>query len=208
MSITLNPWKPPISIGWCLRKITWTISSHGSSSSLEAEERITNYDDTWRPTMNTLIVFASQHGCTENCALRLKEGIHGNIDLIDLKTKPGVELDRYDTVLIGGSIHAGRIQKSVKKYCERNGRELLTKKIGLFLCCMEEGDRAKQQFEDAFPEDLRAHASAVGMFGGAFDLDRMNAVERIIVKKVAKVESNVSKINEEAISEFIKTIGG
>jgi len=153
--------------------------------------------------MKTLIVYATKHGCTETCAEKLKAKLPGGADLLNLKQKRNVPLEPYDTVLIGGSIHAGRIQSSVKKFCEDHKEGLLQKKIGLFLCCMEEGETAKTQFETAFPGELKDHASARGLFGGEFNFERMNWVERAIIRKIAKTNRSVSKINKGKISQFI-----
>lgn len=154
---------------------------------------------------NNLIVYATTHGCTENCALKLKEGLAGETTLINLK-KQSPDLDAFDTVVIGGSIHAGKIQKRVRKFCDTHLDSLLTRKIGLYICCMEEGERAAEQLEDAFPDALKVYATARGLFGGAFDFDRMNAVEKAIIKKVAGVDSSVSKVSEESIRAFIEAM--
>jgi len=79
---------------------------------------------------------------------------------------------------------------------------LKQKTLGLFLCCMEKGKKAQEQFDAAFSKGLRAHAAAQGLFGGEFDFSRMNFLERKIVKKVAGVEGSVSRISEEAIELF------
>ena len=68
---------------------------------------------------------------------------------------------------------------------------------------MEEGDTARKQMEDNLPEDLRAHASALGLFGGEFDFEKMNFLEKAIVKKVAGVEKTVSRIDTEAVKTFL-----
>jgi menaquinone-dependent protoporphyrinogen oxidase len=156
--------------------------------------------------MKILIVYATKHGCTETCAEKLKVMLPDGADLFNLKLKQNTPLDPYGTVLIGGSIHAGRIQPSVRKFCESNGAALLQKKIGLFLCCMEEGEKAKTQFESVFPAELRDHASAEGLFGGAFNFEKMNWVERAIIKKIAKTDQSVSKIDEGKISRFVSDL--
>jgi len=153
--------------------------------------------------MKTLIVYASKHGCTETCAGKLKSGLPDGADLVNLKQERDVNIESYDTVLIGGSIHAGRIQSSVKKFCVDRIPALLQKRIGLFLCCMEEGLTARTQFENAFPAELRGHAAAKGLFGGAFTFERMNWVERTLTKKIAKMDQSISKINVDEISRFI-----
>ena len=152
--------------------------------------------------MSALIVFMTKHGCTEKSAGILKEHISGEVAFVNLKQEKNPNLSRHDTIIIGGSIHAGRIQNGVRRFCERNMETLLGKRLGLFICCMYEEETAEKQFEEAYPEDLRRHAAATGLFGGEFDFQKMNFIERKIVKKVAKVEESVSRIDHEAIQEF------
>ena len=153
--------------------------------------------------MKTLIVYATQHGCTRKYAEALAALLPGAV-LSELKKDASPELDAFDTVIVAGSIHAGMIQKSVRAYCEKNRDILLQKKLGLFVSCMEEGDKARFQIDKAFPADLIAKAAAVAYFGGIFDMGKMNFIERIIVKKVAKVSASVSKYDEAAVREFAK----
>ncbi len=153
--------------------------------------------------MATIIVYKSQHGCTEMCANELAKNLKDDTTPVNLKKMPDADINEYETILIGGSIHVGRIQKAVKLFCEKNLDTLLTKRIGLFICCMEEGEKAREEFDNAFPGQLREHAKATGIFGGAFNFDRMNFIEKIIIKKVANIEKSVSKVNEDAIEEFI-----
>ncbi|MCX6567119.1 MAG: flavodoxin domain-containing protein [Candidatus Aminicenantes bacterium] len=155
--------------------------------------------------MKTLIVYATTHGCTRKYAEILASLLPGAI-LSELKTDPSPGLDAYDTVVVGGSIHAGMIQKSVRVFCEKNRDVLRQKKLGLFVSCMEEGEKARQQLEKAFPADLISGAAAVAHFGGAFDFDKMNFLERTIVRKVAKVSASVSKFDEAAVRDFARRL--
>lgn len=152
--------------------------------------------------MNTLIVYTTTHGCTEKCATKLQQQLNGNTELINLKKSKPDSLNNYETIIIGGSIHAGQIQKKIKKFCQENFDILKKKKLGIFLCCMYEGEIAQKQLQDAFPKELIEHATATGIFGGEFNFEKMNFVEKVIVKKVAKVDKSVSKIDEKSINEF------
>ena len=73
---------------------------------------------------------------------------------------------------------------------------------------MEEGETAQKQFDEAYPAELRDHATASGFFGGAFNFERMNFLEKAIVKKVAKVSESVSKIRDDNILQFASKIQG
>ena len=152
------------------------------------------------------IFYATKHGCTEKCVHKLKQDMSGEIELINLKNKATARIEKYDTVLIGGSIHAGRVQRSIQKFCNIHLGSLLRKKIGLFICCMESGAKAEEQLKNAFPQELLNHAKAKGCFGGAFDFDKMNFIEKVIIKKVASIDQSVSKISEESIQKFITEI--
>lgn len=156
--------------------------------------------------MKTLIAYASKHGCAEKCAHLLKKKLSGDVEVFDLKQKFNAEMGSFDTVVIGGSIHAGKIQSSIRKFCAKRLEHLRNKKIGLFLCCMEKGEKAQKQFDGAFPAELRIRASASGLFGGAFDFEKMNFFERAIIKKIAKLDRSVSKIDQEAISRFAEEL--
>ncbi len=153
--------------------------------------------------MKTLIIYATKHGCTEKCASKLKDRIDGEIDLVNVRNSSEIDLTNYDTIIIGGSIHAGKIQKKIKNLCRDSLKTLKEKRIGLFLCCMEEGETARNQFNEVFPEELIKHATATGIFGGEFNLEKMNFIERGIVKKIAHVNKSASKIDQEAINKFI-----
>ena len=156
--------------------------------------------------MKTLIVYATKHGSAEKCGNLVKNKLSGDVDLINLKKSSHIQLVDYDTIMIGGSIHAGKIQKRVKQFCQRNLQTLMQKKVGLFICCMEESEKAQDEFDRAFSVELRNHSSANGIFGGEFNFDRMNFIEKAIIKKVAHIDQSMSKISEEKIHRFVDQI--
>jgi menaquinone-dependent protoporphyrinogen oxidase len=152
--------------------------------------------------MSTLIAYMTRHGCAEKASELLEGKMNDDVTIINLKKDSKPNLSKFDTIIIGGSIHAGKIQKGIKNFCQKNLNMLLKKRLGLFLCCMEEGEAAQKQFDDAYSEELRNHATAAGLFGGEFNLNKMNFFERAIVKKAANISENVSKLNEAAIHQF------
>jgi menaquinone-dependent protoporphyrinogen oxidase len=152
--------------------------------------------------MKTAIIFATKHGCTDKCAQTLSNELDSLNKIINVELGDNINLSDYDKVILGGSIHAGMLNKKLKSFITKNTEELLEKKIGLFLCCMYEGEKALEQFQSVFPEQIRNKAIAHGLFGGAFDFDKMNFIEKTIVKKVANVEESVSRINYSNIKSF------
>jgi menaquinone-dependent protoporphyrinogen oxidase len=156
--------------------------------------------------MKTAIVYTTKHGCTDKCAHTLANNLEKETSLFNIELEDDINLDHFDTVIVGGSIHAGMINKKIKSFINKNLALLLEKKIGLFLCCMYEGDQALEQFRNAFPEPLRNKAEAHGLFGGEFEFEKMNFLEKAIVKKVANVEHSVSNINYANIKAFAEKI--
>jgi len=154
--------------------------------------------------MKTLLAYATRHGCTEKCASLLKDAIGNEVTLMDLKKSQPKKLEKYDAFILGGSIHIGKIQGRIKKFYKKHNDILMRNKLGLFICCMEEGDTAQKEFNEAFPQDLIAHASATGIFGGEFNFDKMNSIERKMIKNIAGVEKNISKIKKRNIIKFAK----
>ncbi len=144
----------------------------------------------------------SSHGCTLKIAHQLQEQLEGEVHLHNLKHSMQVKLADYDRVIIGGSIHGGRIQKRISIFCEKRLDELLTKEVGLYICCMFEGEEAKEELRNAFPIELHHHAKVETIMGGEFTIDRMNLFEKFLVKQIAKTSHNVHKIDKEALQNF------
>ena len=156
--------------------------------------------------MSTAIVYISRHGSAEKSAKLLKEKVNGEVTLVNLKYDKIPDLELFETVIIGGSIHLGHVQNQVKKFCSRFERTLLQKRLGLYLCCMKNGEEAQQQFIDAFPEILRQHAEVKGIFGGEFLFEKMNFLERMIIKKSTGVKESISSIDSKIIDRFARNL--
>ena len=119
--------------------------------------------------MSTAIIYTSSHGTTEKIANMIKTEIKkDDVDIIKLNLKALEDLQKYDQIIIGSSIHAGKIPRIMQKFMIKNHDTLSNKKIGLYLCCMHEGQAAKDQFNNAFSPELCKHAIATGILGGEF----------------------------------------
>jgi len=148
----------------------------------------------------------TKHSTTEKVAEMIKRGLEDEkIDLVNLGKSKVSKIDGYDTIIIGGSIHMGLIQKKIKSFCTTNKDILLSKKLGLFMCYMET-DKGKEEFEQNFPVEIRNHAIARGLLGGEFIFEKMNFFEKLVVKKFANVNKSISKLKAEKITEFINNI--
>jgi menaquinone-dependent protoporphyrinogen oxidase len=153
--------------------------------------------------MKTAVIYASSHGTAEKVAEKIQNGLGGEgISTINLKTNKNIDLSLYDNVVIGGSIHAGSVQGCVKEFCKKNMVDLLQKKIALYVCAMNEPEY-EQELKGAFPEMLFNYAICKKVVGGEFNFDKMNFLERVIVKKVSGISETTEKIDHSAIDEIV-----
>jgi len=152
--------------------------------------------------MKTVIIYISKHGTSERIASRINSYLRASADLINLRKTRYIDLSKYDQVILGSSIHAGQNQKRMKRFCEKNSFELTQKRIGLYIACMEEGEKAKEQLLNSYPEGLREIALAQYVLGGEFIFEKMNFIEKAIIKKISGLDKTVSRIKEHEIEEF------
>jgi menaquinone-dependent protoporphyrinogen oxidase len=157
--------------------------------------------------MKTLIVYATKTGFVTECVDKLAALLSGRIDKINLAGRPpAVDVAAYDRIMVGGSIHAGRIQKVVKKFCADYTSLLATKKLGLFVACLSKPEEAGKYFDDNFPRSLVVQAKAKACFGGAAYYERMSPLERFIIKKISGTDKSFSKPNDAGIKEMAEAM--
>lgn len=152
--------------------------------------------------MNTLIAYGTKYGCAKKCAIELSKELNDNVDLVNLKENNKIDLEKYGRVIIGGSAYIGKIQKEATEFMNLNLNELTKKEIGLFICGMQEGDMIEKEIADNFPQELLNKAKSVKHFGGEFTFNKMNFMEKAIVKKIVKVASDMSVIHHDNIKSM------
>jgi menaquinone-dependent protoporphyrinogen oxidase len=164
--------------------------------------------------VNTIIIYATKHGSTEDCASKLSKKLKGNVELCNLKAGTAPDLAKYDKIIIGGSIYGGRVQKEISEFCLQNLNVLKDKKVGLFICCMFKNN-AETQLNAAFPQELFNSAVARAPFGGEMRFSDMSFAEKLITKMVSKTiaktdeglskidgKKDVSMVDDESIHKF------
>lgn len=152
---------------------------------------------------NTLIVFASNHGTVEKCVQELFRRIDGKVDICNLNRRDFLpDLSGYDSVIVGGSIHNGKIQDKISSFCDDNVELLATKRLGLFINCLYSGETAQQQLDDAFPETLNRNAVVRDYFGGEVDKLKLSFWERVVTSRMIKEGDLVIAISRERIERF------
>jgi menaquinone-dependent protoporphyrinogen oxidase len=155
--------------------------------------------------MRAILIYTTKHGTTLKVANTILHSSKHNISLNNLKKNSNPNLENYELVIIGSSLHAGSISRKMKKYLKHNENILLSKKLAIYLCGMQEA-KTEEQFSANFSEKLRNHSFATTFVGGEFLFEKMNFVQKSIIKKISGVEESVSRIKDDALQEFIHAL--
>jgi len=138
--------------------------------------------------MKTLIAYSTTLGCTEQCASKLKEDLGPDVDMFRISRRRKINFEQYSTVIIGGSIHEGMIQRAVRKFCEENLDSLLKVEIGLFICCVDPGENEYELLKKVFPDKLLEISLATSYFGGELNFKKMNLMQKLMTRKKERLE--------------------
>ena len=153
--------------------------------------------------MRTLIVYASKSGYAKECAQRIAQGLEGDVEIADIKKDAARKnLADYGMILAGGSVRAGHVSGSLRKFLEANKEVLLQKRLELFLCGTDP-DNLETQFETHYPKELLDSAIAKEWFGGKIVFAEQNAIMRFMLKRILKGEQDVHVEKPEAVQAFI-----
>lgn len=157
--------------------------------------------------MKSIIIYATRYGSAAEAARRIQKEIGGDCALVNIMKEDVPSLDTFDTVILGGSIYIGKVQKELMAFAVTNLKQLLSKKVGLFLCAgapkQEERDK---ELQGAFPPELFAHASANDVLGYAFSFEKMRFFDRLIMKKIKGDAGSNAEYFDERIAQFSKAL--
>jgi menaquinone-dependent protoporphyrinogen oxidase len=142
-----------------------------------------------------LIGYATGEGQTAKIAERLRESLrtHGHdAETVDLsKNHDELDIETFDAVLVGASIHIGQHQPEVSAFVERNSTILDTRPSGFFQVSLSAAtDDAERKAEaagyiDAFLEATGWQPDVVGSFGGALRYSEYGFLKRAMMKRIA-----------------------
>ncbi len=155
--------------------------------------------------MKTLIIYGSIYGFAEQCAKDLAAKLGGHADVVNAGTGAPPSLDRYDAVILGGSIYMGQIQKKLKEYMDSHTAQLKTKKLGLFLCSGLP-ENLEQVFSQNFPRELLDRAATREHFGGVLDKSKMSLGHRMITKMMESAAKKEGKASPQPNPENIRKL--
>lgn len=156
--------------------------------------------------MKTIIVYTSKYGCTEKAADVLKSRMGGEVEVINLRLAQEPSLREYDTVILGGSIYYGKIQKEMTAFVNKVKPELASKRVGFFICAGNK-EQAAQVLQSAFPDDLLQTAVATEVFGDEIYYNKLSLMDKFILRMVkGKDHKSGSGLSLENIEKFAQSM--
>jgi menaquinone-dependent protoporphyrinogen oxidase len=112
------------------------------------------------------------------------------------------ELPNAEQLAIGLPIYAGTAPRPAVRWLEDKRDSLLERTVYLFVSCLSEGSKAEAQLADGVPSWLVAHASQTIFVGGQVRPGELGFFERVLMKQIAGIDSDVDRLNDQAISEL------
>ncbi|GGH19046.1 flavodoxin domain-containing protein [Paenibacillus segetis] len=113
--------------------------------------------------MAVLVLYASKTGATEQCAKVLSEEL-SKCTICDISINEP-NLAEFDSIILGAGVRDGKIYKPIRDVIKKNKDELLSKKMGYFIC-NEKPKKTEEIIGDNIPDDLRNAAICIESFGG------------------------------------------
>jgi menaquinone-dependent protoporphyrinogen oxidase len=153
--------------------------------------------------VKVLILYTTRYGTTERYASLLGERLPAQVVLADLRRPGRLSLEGFDAVLLGSPIYGGSVPAGVLRFCERRRQELSRLRVGLFICCLYEGQRAQAQLDSAFPDWLALHAFGRWALGGEIRLARLRVLDRLLVKAVVRPAVDISRFRPEDLEPIV-----
>ena len=91
------------------------------------------------------IIYSSKLGKTRKISEYTAKELKA--DIFDLKKQTAIDLSKYDHIIFGTGIHAGKPYAPLVEFLENNSVQLAKKKTSLFLSCMYDDLKGTKQVE-------------------------------------------------------------
>jgi len=147
----------------------------------------------------TAVLYQSKYGSTKLYAQHIASIL--DADLFDLALSKGLDFEKYDTIVFGGGMYAGRINgvKFIKSNAEKlGGKNLVIFTVGIGDPAVASNASAiLKAANKALPKDLMKTVH-IYSFRGILDPSKLKFMHRMIMKMVT---GSLSKKKEEELTD-------
>jgi menaquinone-dependent protoporphyrinogen oxidase len=140
--------------------------------------------------IKALIVYGTRYGATADTSEVIAEVLREEgfeVRVVNAKKEKMRSINEYELVIVGSGVRMGRWTKEPEKFLGKFQKELLKKKVALFVCCSsaveplverEEKTRvmgdARRKYLDEKAVQYNLSPIALGFFGGIYDFNKMS----------------------------------
>jgi len=148
---------------------------------------------------NILIAYETWAGATHQAADIVADALRAGGNTVDVKRVGKVkDASPYDAIVVGTSVHAGRLPRAVPAFAKRNQQALAAKPVACFVVCLTmcEDTPENRATATAYLDKVREAAPGmqpvdIGLFAGALitegeDYQKLNPILRGMVGKMAE----------------------
>jgi len=96
------------------------------------------------------VLYVSALGKTRKIANYVANGL--NADVFDLKKQKSIDISKYDHIIFGTGIHAGKPYGAVVDFISKSKDQLSGKKTSLFLSCSYSNEKGETQLNKVSSE--------------------------------------------------------
>ncbi len=146
-----------------------------------------------------LIDYGTRYGATASTSEEIAEVFRQegmDVRVFNAKKDKVKDITEYELVIVGSGIQINRWTKEPEKFPKKFQKDLVKKKVALFVCCGStqplEGDedkdtsisRAKTKYLEEKATKYNIQPVALGLFGGVYDFNKMSWMTRKIIGSV------------------------
>jgi len=136
-----------------------------------------------------LVVYGTRYGATAKTSNEVADILNQegwNVRVVNIKEEKVKDITEYDLVVVGSGIKMGKWTKEPEIFLEKFQKELVRKKVALFVCCgskqpIEEKEDKTTTIKIATTKYLEEKATkynlqpiALGLFGGVYNFNKMS----------------------------------
>lgn len=177
-----------------------------SGFNLVRESAQTMFGNHVEKTMKVLIGYATSDGQTRKISRRIADHLVDNghsIELAQLKDIEGIDLGRFDGVIIAASIHAGHYQAALSDFAESKASELrrvpsLFLSVSLAAAGHDADDwRSLEQILDDFEAASAWTPGRVEQVAGAYRPSQYDIFRRFIMRRIIAAKDPGADLAED-----------
>lgn len=154
--------------------------------------------------MKNLLVYRSKHGSIEEVMKYIQDNLpeESQNTLINLKkNKESFKIQDANNIIIGTSVYAGTIHSEIKHFIKDNYSLLKDKNIYMIISCADK-DKIPEVLDKNFGENKDC-INEVIYAGYAFKLEDMGFFEKMIIKKITKIEKSQKNLKMGAVNDLL-----